>query len=119
MPASLRSYLGYWASDCPFITSTPVIAAGQITSLQRWVDSCRKVVHDQGDISLGSAHLTVGPAAIVANVSSYVQSGWTVLSVLSGVTERADRLCGLVVRVLDYRSGGPGSVPGDTTFSEK
>jgi hypothetical protein len=25
-----------------------------------------------------------------------------------------DRLCGLVVRVLDYRSGGPGSIP-DTT----
>jgi hypothetical protein len=23
-----------------------------------------------------------------------------------------DRLCGLVVRVLDYRSGGPGSIPG-------
>jgi hypothetical protein len=25
-----------------------------------------------------------------------------------------DRLCGLVVRVLGYRSGGPGSVPGTT-----
>jgi hypothetical protein len=24
------------------------------------------------------------------------------------------RLCGLVVRVLDYRSGGPGSIPGTT-----
>jgi hypothetical protein len=24
----------------------------------------------------------------------------------------ADRFCGLVVRVLDYRSGGPGSIPG-------
>jgi hypothetical protein len=23
-----------------------------------------------------------------------------------------DRLCGLVVRVLSYRSGGPGSIPG-------
>jgi hypothetical protein len=23
-----------------------------------------------------------------------------------------DRLCGLVARVLDYRSGGPGSIPG-------
>jgi hypothetical protein len=23
-----------------------------------------------------------------------------------------DRLCGLVVRVLDYGSGGPGSIPG-------
>jgi hypothetical protein len=25
-----------------------------------------------------------------------------------------DRLCGLVVRFLDYRSGGPGSIPGTT-----
>jgi hypothetical protein len=30
-----------------------------------------------------------------------------------------DRLCGLVVRVLGYRSGGPGSIPGITRFSEK
>jgi hypothetical protein len=25
-----------------------------------------------------------------------------------------DRLCGLMVRVLSYRSGGPGSIPGTT-----
>jgi hypothetical protein len=25
-----------------------------------------------------------------------------------------DRLCGLVIRVLSYRSGGPGSIPGTT-----
>jgi hypothetical protein len=28
--------------------------------------------------------------------------------------ERNDRLCGLVVRVLGYRSRGPGSIPGAT-----
>jgi hypothetical protein len=28
--------------------------------------------------------------------------------------QRDDRLCGLVVRVLGYRSGGPGSIPGTT-----
>jgi hypothetical protein len=32
---------------------------------------------------------------------------------------RIDRLCGLVVRVPGYRSGGPGSLPGPTRFSEK
>jgi hypothetical protein len=26
----------------------------------------------------------------------------------------SDRLCGIVVRVLGYRSGGPGSIPGTT-----
>jgi hypothetical protein len=30
-----------------------------------------------------------------------------------------DRLCGLVVRVLGYRFGGPGSIPGTTRFSGK
>jgi hypothetical protein len=33
--------------------------------------------------------------------------------------ENYDRLCGLVVRVLGYRSGGPGSIPGTTRFSER
>jgi hypothetical protein len=28
--------------------------------------------------------------------------------------EHFDRLCGLVVRVLSYRSGGSGSIPGTT-----
>jgi hypothetical protein len=30
-----------------------------------------------------------------------------------------DRLCGLVVRFLGYRSGGPGSISVTTRFSEK
>jgi hypothetical protein len=30
-----------------------------------------------------------------------------------------DRLCGLVVRVLGYRSGGPGSIPGTTRYYGK
>jgi hypothetical protein len=32
--------------------------------------------------------------------------------------ENLDRLCGLVVRVLGNRSGGLGSIPGTTRFSE-
>jgi hypothetical protein len=31
--------------------------------------------------------------------------------------QEKDRLCGLVARVLGYRSGGPGSIPGTTRFS--
>jgi hypothetical protein len=38
--------------------------------------------------------------------------------IFSDVYVRADRLCGLVVRVLGYRSGGPGSISGTTRFSE-
>jgi hypothetical protein len=33
---------------------------------------------------------------------------------LSKSRSLVDRLCGLVVRVLGYRSGGPGSIPGTT-----
>jgi hypothetical protein len=38
----------------------------------------------------------------------YLQTYLRTVSVIS------DRLCGLVVRVLGYRSGGPGSIPGTT-----
>jgi hypothetical protein len=31
----------------------------------------------------------------------------------------SDRLCGLVVRVIGYRTRGPGSITGTTRFSEK
>jgi hypothetical protein len=33
---------------------------------------------------------------------------------VANIILRRDRLCGLVVRVLSYRSGGPGSIPGTT-----
>jgi hypothetical protein len=33
--------------------------------------------------------------------------------------KKVDRLCGLVVRVTGYRCRGPGSIPGDTRFSDK
>jgi hypothetical protein len=33
---------------------------------------------------------------------------------LASMLNIEDRLCGLVVRVLGYRSGGPGSIPGTT-----
>jgi hypothetical protein len=34
--------------------------------------------------------------------------------VMTHISITSDRLCGLVVRVLGYRSGGPGSIPGTT-----
>jgi hypothetical protein len=32
---------------------------------------------------------------------------------------KTNRLCGLAVRVLGYRSGGPGSIPGTTMRKKK
>jgi hypothetical protein len=40
--------------------------------------------------------------------------GWDNAAVLCPVLNSTDRLCGLVVRVLGYRSRGPGSIPGTT-----
>jgi hypothetical protein len=40
-------------------------------------------------------------------------------SVLEEEATQGDRICGLVVRVLGYRSGSLGSIPGTTRFSEK
>jgi hypothetical protein len=36
------------------------------------------------------------------------------MGIMRDVNIMNDRLCGLVVRVLGYRSGGPGSIPGTT-----
>jgi hypothetical protein len=38
---------------------------------------------------------------------------------LNAVILFKDRLCGLLVRVLGYRSGGPGSIPGITRKKKK
>jgi hypothetical protein len=43
-----------------------------------------------------------------------VHSCLVVTPALHSVGLGSDRLCGLVVRVLGYRSGGPGSIPGTT-----
>jgi hypothetical protein len=37
-----------------------------------------------------------------------------IVSLFYVLKEKRDRLCGLVVRVLGYRSGDPGSIPGTT-----
>jgi hypothetical protein len=34
------------------------------------------------------------------------------MNIILRIVLRVDRLCGLVIRVLGYRSGGPGSIPG-------
>jgi hypothetical protein len=53
-------------------------------------------------ISKALAFLPMDPRAICARMLKYT------------VYVHSDRLCGLVVRFLGYRSGGPGSIPGTT-----
>jgi hypothetical protein len=56
-----------------------------------------------------SYHQVIGSSDILKNIRLY----------LIGLYTAPDRLCGLVVRVLGYRSRGPGSIPGTTRFSGK
>jgi hypothetical protein len=46
--------------------------------------------------------------------ANYVMDDSRRYQIFSVVVGLEDRLCGLVVRVLGYRSGGPGSIPGTT-----
>jgi hypothetical protein len=48
-----------------------------------------------------------------------VRGPFSLVSTIEELLGRNDRLCGLVVRVPDYRSRGPGSIPGDARFSDK
>jgi hypothetical protein len=41
-------------------------------------------------------------------------SVFLIIKTFLGLQQHLDSLCGLVVRVLGYRSGGPGSIPGTT-----
>jgi hypothetical protein len=41
------------------------------------------------------------------------------LLILLAIVDKTDHLCGLVVRVLGYRSGGPGSIPGTNRKKKK
>jgi hypothetical protein len=49
-----------------------------------------------------------------ADITSTVFEPSKTLHVLGSMAALLDRLCGLLVRVLGYRSGGPGSIPGTT-----
>jgi hypothetical protein len=50
----------------------------------------------------------------VASVRTGNLSEWSVFLFTPVCDEEFDRLCGLVVRVLGYRSGGPGLIPSTT-----
>jgi hypothetical protein len=52
----------------------------------------------------------------------YVEYGYVILNklhIMSRLMLLKDRPCGLVVRVPNYRSRGPGSIPSATSLSEK
>jgi hypothetical protein len=60
--------------------------------------------------SLSLPKLAAQPAALLFTAVMKMEAAGCFFYVIIN----ADRLCGLVVRVLGYRSGGPGSIPGTT-----
>jgi hypothetical protein len=52
-------------------------------------------------------------------MNEYSNPSFATMFIYFVMSRAIDRLCGLVVRVLSYRSGGPGSIPGTARFSEK
>jgi hypothetical protein len=71
--------------------------------------------------SLGSAflcrllHQTIQEAVTVLDTAPFLGGVWYAQSdICAKHNAKLDRLSGLVVRVLGYRSGGPGSIPGTT-----
>jgi hypothetical protein len=114
---------------------------GPVAALRRWTtpeggggglsdqDIVYIVVHGNRASCLFLLHFKVPTHSVFAKVSwlewPFGRSCRIFCPVLSAeiensfTTPRRDRLCGLVVRVLGYRSGGPGSIPGITIFSEE
>jgi hypothetical protein len=53
------------------------------------------------------------PSALITTISLQIENCFGKCRIIRNNLV-LDRLCGLVVRVLGYRSGGPGSIPGTT-----
>jgi hypothetical protein len=81
-----------------FGTVTPIVRNTYgITINYKWKEECRKYVE--------------------ATLSVYQHEMWSdcrpdIKEIIKSSWHQTDRLCGLVVRVVGYRSGGPGSIPG-------
>jgi hypothetical protein len=49
-----------------------------------------------------------------SNLREFWAASHIIIIIVSSGSSSSDRLCGLVVRVLGYRSGSPGSISGTT-----
>jgi hypothetical protein len=71
----------------------------------------------------GCAALTTRHPSILKKIGNSPISGGRSVGIVRSRTKATellfDRLCSLVVRVPAYKSRGPGSIPGNTRFSEK
>jgi hypothetical protein len=66
----------------------------------------------------GTYHLQLQGRKSAEHETSLLSGGSRIIIIII-IIIIIDRLCGSMVRVPDYRSRGPGSIPGSTRFSEK
>jgi hypothetical protein len=75
-------------------------------------DKFRRYVRKKSWSSPGIATMIINTMNVsMASVSAWWRNN---NNKITTITKMVDRLCGLVVRVLGYRSGSPGSIPGTT-----
>jgi hypothetical protein len=96
------------AIGCPF-TSLPKENSVYL-EIWRW----SRHVPSKFLYKLVSRHYMTSQKTTVRNCSSVFCCCPSPTKTFVGQYENIDRPCGLVVRVLGYRSGGPGSIPGTT-----
>jgi hypothetical protein len=87
-----------------------------------WVVLCslELVIQSMVNLTTFSVSRSMFPnSTIVRNEMQRTWSTAVLFSFMVPYRHLLDRLCGLVFRVPGYRSRGPGSIPGATTFSEK
>jgi hypothetical protein len=65
-------------------------------------------------LSLDQEQTTVGESRFNGVHLQSIKTQYASVSIFQFLIPNSDRLCGLVVRVLGYRSGGPSSIPGTT-----
>jgi hypothetical protein len=90
--------VGCWRSDSRPCHFTPLEKEPQVPT-------------EQGCQSLSGLY---GDVKILGNFSNRYSLMITLSFKLNYHKHNIDRLCGLVVKVLGYRSAGPGSIPGTT-----
>jgi hypothetical protein len=107
---------------CVFVAAETILPSRCLTKLGEYMHICMIpayiyiyiCIYIYGGWNQGFLKHAVGMGLDAMNsVASFIKFGSAIQKFL-WVMHRCDRLCSLVVRVLGYRSGGSGSIPGTT-----
>jgi hypothetical protein len=77
-------------------------------------DVMSSIIHNKHFFTMIKSRRMKREGQAVRKAENRSREDWWGGGMLLSLSQDKDRLCGLVVRVLGYRSGGPGSIPGTT-----